>query len=101
MGSSSIFCACEIYGWPTRLPKYMAGPQDYRNIWLAHKTIYRIGPNFRGAQFLRDWRFSKILWKFFWQTKDSISINTVFYNFAELNFRGSMPIRKKRENYAP
>ena len=59
-----------------------------------------IAPNFQGLQF--SWigvlkNFAETIS----QIKDSVSINKVFKNFAELKFRGSMPIRKKRKNNAP
>ena len=45
--------------------------------------------------------FSEVSQKQSSQITESVSISTVFLNFAELNFRGSMPIREKRENYGP
>ena len=53
--------------------------------------MYLIAHNFRG------FAFSEISLKQFSRTKDSVSINTVFKNFAELNFRGSMPTAKTRK----
>ena len=45
--------------------------------------------------------FSKISRKQFSRTNsNSVSINTAFQNFAEINFQGSMPIHEKLENYA-
>ena len=46
-------------------------------------TVYRTAPNVRGAQF--SW------------IKDSVSVDTVFENLAELSFRGSIPIHKTRK----
>ena len=55
---------------------------------IVERHIFEVH-NFRGLA------FSTFLWKQYLRIKDSININTVFFNFAELNFRGSMPICKK------
>ena len=64
------------------------------NMTIVQRQIFE-AHNFRGLA------FSKISQKQFSRIEDSISISTVFKNFPELNFRGSMPIREKRENDAP
>ena len=61
-------------------------------MWLECVGVkrYLIAPNFRSAQFSRIGVFKNCR-----RDNGSFSIN------AELNFRGSVPIREKRENYAP